>query len=427
MATIGCLSYSGVGHVSPMSSLAAELQRRGHRIVYFQRPDLASRISNAGLAFEPYGASEMPVGSLARELAEISAMQGAEAFERILAELCREAELMFRDVPPRLLHHGVDFLLIDQCFDAGGALAQRLAIPYASIALALPFETEPGIPCWGSSLPYSLDTEMIRLQQDEATALGAMVGPLMDHVNQLVINSGGQPVVFDEHFSGFISRLAIVSQLPACFDFPRRALPLHFHATGPFNNNASLPEVPFPWDQLDGRPLVFASLGTLQNRLPAVFSCIAEAAAGLPIQLVLSLGSGLTRAELGPLPGNPLVVSYAPQRQLLERAALMITHAGMNTALDCASLGVPMVAIPITHDQPNIAQRIVYHRCGEMVTLADLTPATLAQAIQQVLTSDTYRLNAQQMAAAISQLNGRHNASNIIEQAIATGAPVLRP
>jgi zeaxanthin glucosyltransferase len=98
-------------------------------------------------------------------------------------------------------------------------------------------------------------------------------------------------------------------------------------------------------------------LGTLQNRLPGVFRIIAEACAATDVQLVMGLGGGLEAEELGALTGNPLVMPYVPQPELLERASLMITHAGMNSALECLAYGVPAVAIPITHDQRNIAQR----------------------------------------------------------------------
>jgi len=54
------------------------------------------------------------------------------------------------------------------------------------------------------------------------------------------------------------------------------------------------------------------------------------------------------------LAGEPIVVEFAPQLELLKRAALCITHAGLNTALECLSNGLPMVAIPITNDQPGL-------------------------------------------------------------------------
>ena len=64
------------------------------------------------------------------------------------------------------------------------------------------------------------------------------------------------------------------------------------------------------------------------------------------------------------LPGNPLVVGYAPQLELLSRATLTITHAGLNTALESLSAGVPMVAIPVGNDQPGVSARLKAARVG---------------------------------------------------------------
>ncbi len=154
------------------------------------------------------------------------------------------------------------------------------------------------------------------------------------------------------------SQLAQLSQAPAEFEFPRQNLPQWFHLTGPYHSAASREPVPFPYEQLTGKPLIYASMGTLQNRLIAVFEKIAEACEGLNAQLVISLG-GSAKPELLPeLPGNPLVVEYAPQLELLKQATLMVTHAGMNTTMECLKNGVPMVAIPVTNDQPGVAARI---------------------------------------------------------------------
>lgn len=68
-------------------------------------------------------------------------------------------------------------------------------------------------------------------------------------------------------------------------------------------------------------------MGTLQNRLTGVFQKIASACEGLDAQLVISLGGSASPESLPELPGNPLVVKYAPQLELLQKATLMITHA----------------------------------------------------------------------------------------------------
>jgi zeaxanthin glucosyltransferase len=98
--------------------------------------------------------------------------------------------------------------------------------------------------------------------------------------------------------------------------------------------------VDFAWERLNGRPLVYASLGTLQNGSEEIFRIIASACAGLDVQLVISLGGGLDPERLGVLSGDPLVVRYAPQLEIVKRAAAVITHAGLNTTLESLAEGV---------------------------------------------------------------------------------------
>src|SRR5262249_4370127 len=87
------------------------------------------------------------------------------------------------------------------------------------------------------------------------------------------------------------STLAQICQMPREFDFPRRRLPRSFHYVGPLRG-APHREIEFPWDRLDGRPLVYASLGTLQNSREPLFRCFAEACRDLEVQLVISHGGG---------------------------------------------------------------------------------------------------------------------------------------
>jgi MGT family glycosyltransferase len=221
------------------------------------------------------------------------------------------------------------------------------------------------------------------------------------------------------------SQQAQLSQQPAEFEFPRTTLPKCFHFTGPYHNSTGRKSVPFPYKKLTGQPLIYASMGTVQNRQQEIFHSIAEACVGLDAQLVISLGGSGSPESLPELRGSPLVVSYAPQLELLEKAALTITHAGMNTTLESLTNGVPMVAIPIANDQPGIAARIAWTGAGELVPLSRLSVPKLRGAIQRVLTEESYKNNASRLQEAIYRAGGVSRAANIIEQVISTGKPVL--
>jgi MGT family glycosyltransferase len=130
--------------------------------------------------------------------------------------------------------------------------------------------------------------------------------------------------------------------------------------------------------------MIYASMGTLQNRLGHVFHAIAEACRGLDADLVISLGGGGAAEGIGKLPGDPIVVPFAPQLELLARASLTITHAGMNTALETLAYGVPAVAIPVGNDQPGVAARLKWSGAGEFLPLSKLRADRLRGLVERV-------------------------------------------
>ena len=109
---------------------------------------------------------------------------------------------------------------------------------------------------------------------------------------------------------------------------------------------------------------------------------------------------------LGELPGSPLVVDFAPQLELLGRAVLTITHAGLNTVLDALSLGVPIVAVPVTNEQPGIAARVAWSGAGVALPPKRATPAEIRSAVLRVLGEPSYRQAAERLRESIRQGGG---------------------
>ena len=218
------------------------------------------------------------------------------------------------------------------------------------------------------------------------------------------------------------SPLAQLVPIPSEFDFPRESLPSHLHYLGPLPSAAGRPPADFDFNRLDGRPLVFASFGTLQNEIRTLYEKLAAAAAQLPVQLVISMGGG--GLHLDRPAGDPIVVPLAPQLELLQRARLTVTHGGLNTVMESLCWGVPLVVVPIANDQPGIAARVQWHGVGEKVRLSNLTSETLRTAMHKVLVNARYRENALRMRSAIERMGGVPLAVKLIEQAITTRLPV---
>jgi len=221
-----------------------------------------------------------------------------------------------------------------------------------------------------------------------------------------------------------LSPLAQVAQMPRLLEFESADWPGNLYYTGPWVNPSLRPRVDFPWDRLDGRRLVYASLGTLQNRSEPVFRTIAEACSELPVQLVISLGGGLEPEQLGKLDGDPVVVSFAPQLDLIDRAEVVITHAGINTVLESLSEGVPLVAIPQGNDQPGIRARLAARGLGVVVPSRKLSVSRLRRAVRIVLDHVGYRARAQEFGKKIREIDGPALAAEIIEQSLRLPAPV---
>jgi len=159
-------------------------------------------------------------------------------------------------------------------------------------------------------------------------------------------------------------------------------------------------------------------MGTLQNGIEWVFRAVAEACAHFPVQTVISLGGGLSPEDFRDLPGDPIVVRYAPQLALLSRAALTIFHGGLNTALESLAHGVPMIAIPITFDQPGVGARLVWTGAGRMIPIRDLTAERLRVEMLEILTNTKYRTNAKLLQKQAPALTGVRQAADIIERVI---------
>ena len=251
-----------------------------------------------------------------------------------------------------------------------------------------------------------------------------MTKPVLDAVNRYRTMRGYR---LHERLDETTSPFAQVSQQLLAFDYPRAALPAQFHYSGPFRSGSPRSWVDFPFDQLTTRRLVYASLGTrYANRNRRLLWLIAKACEDLPAQLVISLGDGSTPPDVGDLPGTPLVVNFAPQLELLQRSALCVTHAGLNTVLESLSFGVPILAIPVTNDQPGVASRVAWTGAGECIAWPRRTVKGLRLAIERVLGKEPYRTSARRLQNGIQASAGIAGAGDVVEEVIKTGAPVLR-
>ncbi|MBD2451641.1 glycosyltransferase [Nostoc sp. FACHB-152] len=423
MTHYGLICPASTGHLNTMLPLGKELQQRGHRVTLFSFLDAEARTLAAGLEYCAIAEAEYPVGIQTEALAKLGQLSGSAALKYTVELLRNSAATMLREAPSAIKNAGVEALLIDQVSGEGSAIADVLGLPYITVCSAVVLNREDSVPPFMTNWDYN-PAWWATLRNKVGYKLLDRIGKPITEVIEEYRQNNNLPAYFDPNKR--YSSLAQISQQPAELEFPRQNLPQCFHFTGPYHSSVGRDVADFPFEKLTGQTLIYASMGTVQNRLLGVFHSIAEACKDLDAQLVISLGGSASPEVLQGLPGNPLVVGYAPQLELLQKANLTITHAGMNTTLECLTNGVPMIAIPVTNDQPGVASRIAWSGCGEAIPVKTLTVSKLRTAIQKVLTNDSYKNNALRLQAAIKTSGGVSRAIDIVEQTVATRKPVFR-
>ena len=413
---IGFACFSSEGHLNPSITLATQLADRGHEIVFFSLADGREKIQRAGLRVRIYGEDQFSLADIRDGYAQLGRLSGMAAVRLTLDAVGRRAEVGLRDFPDQFADENIAGLLVDQILPDAAAVARAEQIPFVSICNALPMNLSADVPpVFSHGWPGRGLFSQLRNRALNGVA-NHLSKPILKRLNTFQRGRGLTPY---EHAEQVGSDLAQITQIPKSFDFPDRPVPRCFHYSGPFHKLADRPAIAFPWDRIDrSRPLVYASMGTLQNRLGWVYRAIAEASKNLPIQLVISTGGGGQADQLNHLPGDPIVVDYAPQLQLLDHATLCITHAGLNTTLESLARGVPMLAIPITNDQPGVAARIQHTGCGITLRLRHAHARNLTAALRDLLSNPQYRSNAHRLRYDIQSTDGPKRAADIIEKSL---------
>jgi len=400
---IGFICPNLPGHINPMSALARHLHARGHDVVF-----LYSSSAN-GLPCIPGDKRD----DLNANRPEMSKLEGNEALAFYCGVAAKETEAIFKSLPRMLEKTGVEALVLDPIQFFVELAAIKLRIPYVTVATALYIDFSGYTPAGIFGWPHETTPDALarNLQAVTEAVRFCYNGGIKSYAKALGFKTDL------DHPSWVFSELAYITQLPKEFDFEHPLLPPQFHYTGPFHDGKGRSPVDFPWDRLTGEPLIYASMGTIMNGRADVFRTIAAGVAKhKDTQLVLSIGDRLDPKQIGPLPSNAIIVNQAPQLELLKRASVCITHAGLNTVLESLAQGVPQLAIPVTFEQPGIAARIAAKKTGVTMSFADLTSEHLSTLLGEVLNDSIYRENARKFQEIISKANGLAIAANIVER-----------
>jgi zeaxanthin glucosyltransferase len=418
MAHFGAICDPGPSHVMAMTAICRELKQRGHQATLFAFPALDDPAMAAGMDVRAVGSDSDFVKRRADWISQARKLKSAD-FLTIATE---RARIVCEHGPPALRAAKIDCVLADGIDPGAATAAESLNLPFVTINNALPLNQEPGVPL--DFVPWRYhDAAWARARNWFAYRLrDVLIRPLHRELNRYRRECGLRRYhTPDDSFSPY----AQITQLIPEFDFPRKHLPPCFHYVGPYRREAAS-SVQFPYDRLDGRPLVYASMGTIQGSRSQLWDAITDACARLDVQLVLSLGKCKPSSDPSSWAGKPVVVDYAAQPELIARASLAILHGGLNSAMEALAAGVPTVTLPVIGDQFGVGARVVYSGTGETIPAMRCNAASLHQAITKVLGGKSYRRRARELQQTVATSGGAKAAASIIHQVITTGKPVMR-
>lgn len=418
--TIGILCPPFKGHLNPMLSLAQKLLERGHKIVlfYYTTENLdAEFLRDLGINLVRI-ASENQKEDIDACLHVLSSLSGWKANKQTIDTYNILTTVNLYNLSSKVLESECQMLLVDQSILEGETIAHEANVPFITICNAIilnpDIEVPPPFVCWQPN--NSLISKLRNLIG--YIAIGIINGVPLRSIQKYRKHHNLPPYSprFKEFEKAIWSPIATITQQPACFEFKREKLPDNFHFSAPFINSKVRSNIEFCWEEIGDKPLVYASIGTLQHSVNDIYDKIIAACDNLNCQLVLSLGKKGKSNSYTRISRDVLLVDFAPQLELLKKSTLCITHAGLNTTLEALSNGVPMIAIPIANDQPGIAARIEWAGTGKVVN-RNCSVLELKSAICEVMYNkyDQYKKNALLIQEEILKTNGLHKSANLIE------------
>ncbi|MFI0447506.1 macrolide family glycosyltransferase [Actinomadura sp. 6N118] len=387
MSTIAFLNTAMHGHINPTLPVVAELVRRGHSVTYHASPAFSKEIKATGATVCLYlgGDQPLPDPPIPVTMLDGLARTAVGVLPAVLSDL--------RRARPDLIVHG-------SACPWGAVAARELQVPAASSFTTFAFNGDVPSPTRASwellaaaaARPRNLQS-YLRSQWTLHRRYDTRGLPLLDLVNVQ------QPL-----------NLVYTSR---AFQPGADAFDQSYRFVGP-SLGARPPDPSFPADRLKA-PVLYASLGTVINSGPRLLRAFATALAPLGGTVVLSTGP-IDPAALGPLPANVLARRFVPQPEVLARAAMFVTHGGMNSVSEATHAGVPMLVVPHGADQPLVARRVAELGAGLSIRVQDATAKSVNSLARRLLNEPHFRDAAATLQIVQREAGGYLRAADELER-----------
>lgn len=396
MARIALCLPALPSHAAVHGTLARELARRGHRVIFVGGDTLSPLALREGVAFHSLGAREPD-------------LRGAQLVRTLIAT-AGATWLWVRQGPQALGDLAPDLAIVDQAEPGAALAAEAAGCPRITLTAGLPMDRDARVPPPFVPWPHLDGAEGEKRNRGGWAVTDALMAL---QAQALLAGCRRQGLAPRGRLDDWVSGDLDLRQWPLAFDFPHD-LPRGAVVVGPLRD-----PLPPGRGSRRTRPVAFASLGTLGGRRRRVLGAIIAAAARMDLRLILSDAGTLGPGERATVPGRLRRRDFWPQRAVLARAGLCVTHGGMNTVLDALAAQVPMVIVPLSFEQPGTAARLAHHGLARVVPRRDATPDRLAEAMACALRDEALPARLAQAAATLQAAGGTARAADLVEAYLA--------
>ncbi|MBH5320288.1 hypothetical protein I6N90_21080 [Paenibacillus sp. GSMTC-2017] len=390
------LIYFGIdlhGHINVSLGLIRALVEKGEEVLYYSSEPFREKIEATGAQFRSYG----DMGGF--EMREGDRVDTFLLFSHYILDKSRELVERFRD---EVIAWKPDYIIHDAFAYWGKEFAQLLGVPGISA-----FATFAYIDEMANYDPDFFMSNIIRIEDDSVYKnynSADLYRRLVDMSSKTIATKYGlNKVNVINDILGSKEKLNILYSSKSFYLFPDS-----FDDSYLFAGYSITPRnetVEFPFELLDGRPLIYISFGTILNELEDLFLNCFEAFGQSDVQVVMSVGYHLRVEDLKGIPDNFIVRNYVPQLDILERATVFINHAGTNSVYESICFEVPQVVIPQAFDE--FMGAVMIERAGIGVYIRNMVPSAeeLREAVQQVLSDSTFRNRSTSIKASFQPLD----------------------
>lgn len=373
------------GHTNPTLGVVEELIRRGHEVWYYSYTPFREKIERLGATFiacDDYDIEQKLTPKDAGRLGKDLALSTQVIVDTTLALDDMVCDQMQAQKP--------DCIVADSMAMWGKAAALKLGIPFVSSTTTFAFNQ------------YSAKI----MKQSTAQMLGMLFSMPSINKNIKRLQDKGYPIksVLDllqnDNQTDTIVYTSPEFQ-PCAETFSER-----YAFVGPSIRP------PVETIHKTKEKLIYISMGTVINDMLSFYKNCIIAFADTDYQVILSVGSSISTADLGKIPENITVKPFTDQIAVLKQADVFLSHCGMNSANESLYYQVPLVMYPQTTEQGGVAARVA--QLGAGVLLKNTKPDTIRRTVEHVLNTPSYRNSAVTISESFQKCSGAKSAADKI-------------